>query len=378
MKVLIAPDSFKDSLSSLEVGKAIEAGIRMADPRIESEIFPLGDGGEGSAEILGHHLKAEKWFLEVENAIGRPVEASYYFADESKTAFIEMAEASGLQRIGIHERNCMLASTYGTGQMIRHAINLGAKRVVLAIGGSATNDAGMGMASALGIKLFDAKNNLLKGGGKELLIFHHFDEGGSFVPADLQVDIICDVDNPLYGNKGAAHVYARQKGANDDDIELLDKGLENFSKVMINQKGLNLADVPGAGAAGGLGAGSMAFLNASLHKGIDVIMDITGFDQHLNGVDLIITGEGKIDSQTIHGKLIHGISRHARQYSIPIIALCGMLELEPEEVKKLGLNSAFSIQSKPRSLEEALQNTRKDLTRLAFNIMRLLNSIGNK
>jgi len=196
----------------------------------------------------------------------------------------------------------------------------------------------------------------------------------SLVPRDLQVEVMCDVDNPLYGEKGAARVYAKQKGATEADIENLDKGLRNFSKVIISHTGRDLANVPGAGAAGGLGAGSMAFLNASLHKGIDLIMEITEFDKHLNGVDLIITGEGKIDAQTIHGKLIYGITQHAQHLSIPVVALCGVLELNPAEVKKLGLKAAFSIQSKPCTLNYALQNTADNLTNLSFNIIRLFNS----
>lgn len=371
MKIIIAPDSFKDSLSSREVGKAIESGLRLANPGVETEVFPLGDGGEGSSEILGAHLGAEKRFVEVEDALGRPVKAFYYFASDSKTAIIEMANASGLQRIGLDERNCMKASTFGTGQLIRDAISIGAKRAILAIGGSATNDAGMGMATALGFKFFDSENNLLKGTGQELIRLHHYDEKENVLPKDFKVEVICDVDNSLYGENGAAFVYGKQKGANDDEIMLLDLGLVNFARVVRNTKGVDFAHVPGAGAAGGLGAGCLVFLNATLHKGIDLILKITDFENHLQGVDLIITGEGKIDRQTIHGKLIHGISRYAERFSIPVIALCGTLELDPVDLKEMALKAAFSIQSKPGSLEEALKNTRKDLINLSFNIMKI-------
>ena len=373
MKILIAPDSFKDSLSSFEVARAIEKGIHLACSTIETKIFPMGDGGEGSSEILGHHFQAEKLQLEVEDALGRPTTASYYFSPHIHTAFIEMAEASGLQKITPAERNCMKASTYGTGQLIRHAIGEGAKKIVLAIGGSATNDAGMGMANALGFRFYDTQNNLLKGIGEDLLKLHHFDESNAVLPTDLQVDVICDVDNPLYGEKGAAYVYARQKGATDLELKQLDAGLTNFAKVVKQQQKIDISDVPGAGAAGGLGAGSLVFLKASLHKGIDLMMEMTNFDQQLSGVDLVITGEGKIDSQTIHGKLIHGITQHARKFSVPVIAFCGMLNLNPEQVEELGLKGAFSIQSKPCTLDEAIKNTGKELTNLSFNVMKTLN-----
>ena len=372
MKILIAPDSFKDALSALEVAQAIEKGIRLANPNHETKIFPMGDGGEGSAEILGHHFQSEKIVLEVEDALGRPIAATYFYSSQTRTAFIEMAEASGLQKIMAFERNCMKASTYGTGQMIAHAVGQGAKRIVLAIGGSATNDAGMGMAAALGYRFFDAQNCPLKGSGEALLKLHHMDDEQVVLPPDLQVDVICDVDNPLYGEKGAAYVYGRQKGANDDEIKQLDTGLVHFANVVQTQKKVDVSVVPGAGAAGGLGAGSLVFLNATLHKGIELIMNMTGFDRQLKDVDLLITGEGKIDGQTLHGKLIHGITQHASKYAVPVIALCGMLELESEQLEALGLKAAFSIQSKPSTLEIALKNTRKDLISTAFNLVRLI------
>lgn len=371
MKILIAPDSFKDALSSTEVARAIEAGVHLACPDIETQIFPMADGGEGSSEILGHHFRAKKVRVEVEDALGRPTTASYYFSPHTHTAFIEMAEASGLQKIAVDNRDCMHASTFGTGQLISHAADAGAKRIVLAIGGSATNDAGMGMASALGFRFYDDKNNLLKGNGEQLNRLHHFDDSKVTLSDDVQVEVICDVDNPLYGEKGAAYVYARQKGANDSEIKQLDDGLTNFARVVQQQQSIDISNIPGAGAAGGLGAGSMVFLKASLHKGIDLMMEMTNFDRQLSGIDLVITGEGKIDAQTIHGKLIQGITQHARKFSVPVVAFCGMLDLEPRQVDELGLKAAFSIQSKPGTLAEAIKNTKNDLINLAFNVMRM-------
>ena len=372
MKIIIAPDSFKDALSARGVAEAIQQGIKMASLDDETVVFPLGDGGEGSSEILGDHLNAVKKVVTVENVIGRPVEAYYYFSKESRTALIEMAQASGLQRISYDERNCMEASSFGTGQLMLDAIRSGAVRIVLAIGGSATNDAGMGMASALGIKFFDKNNRLLKGRGRELQQVHHYDKSQLLVPDGLTIDVLCDVENPLFGEMGAAYVYARQKGAGDEEIELLDKGLCHFSSIVRKQEESNFAEVLGAGAAGGLGFGAMAFLNAKLHKGIDLMLELTGFDAQIKGADFIITGEGQIDNQTIHGKLISGIARHAHKQDVPVIALCGTLDSDAESIRKLGLYAVFSIQSKPGTLEDALKRTPRDLILTTFNVRRLL------
>ncbi len=372
MKIIIAPDSFKDALSAQSVAEAIQQGIKMSSPDDETVVFPLGDGGEGSSEILGVHLKAEKKYVEVENALGQAVEAYYYFSKENRTALIEMAQASGLQQISYNERNCMEASSFGTGQLILDAILLGAKKIVLAIGGSATNDAGMGMAAALGVKFYDKDNHLLKGRGRELQQVHHYDKSQVPVTEGVTIEVLCDVENPLFGEKGAAYVYARQKGASDEEIEMLDKGLRHFSTVVRKQEERNFAEIPGAGAAGGLGYGAMAFFNARLQKGIDLMLELTNFDTQIEGADYIITGEGKIDSQTIQGKLISGIVQHAHKQNIPVIALCGTLDSDVESIRKLGLYAAFSIQTMPGTLKEALKNTSRDLMLTAFNVRRLL------
>ncbi len=372
MKIIIAPDSFKDALSARDVAEAIQHGIKVASSMDETVVFPLGDGGEGSSEILGDHLKAVKKVVAVEDALGRPVEAYYYFSEEKRTALIEMAQASGLQRISFNERNCMEASSFGTGQLVLDAIRSGAAEIVLAIGGSATNDAGMGLATALGVKFYDKDNRLLKGRGRELQQVHHYDKSRLLVPESLTIDVLCDVENPLFGEKGAAHVYARQKGAGDKEIELLDSGLRHFSTVVRKQEEKDFSEITGSGAAGGLGFGAMAFLNAKLQKGIDLMLELTGFDTQIEGADYIITGEGKIDSQTVHGKLISGIVQHAQRQNIPVIALCGALDSDAESIRKLGLYAVFSIQSRSGTLEDALKRTSRDLSLTAFNVRRLL------
>ncbi len=372
MKIIIAPDSFKDALSARGVAEAIQQGIKMASPDDETVVFPLGDGGEGSSEILGDHLKAEKRIVEVEDALGNPIEAYYYFSIENRTAIIEMAQASGLQRISREERNCMEASSYGTGQLMLDAIGSGAEKIVLAIGGSATNDAGMGMTTALGVKFYDENNRLLKGRGHELQQVHHYDKSQLLLYKGVAVEVLCDVENPLFGEKGAAYVYARQKGASDEEIELLDKGLRHFSAVVRKQEERDFAEVPGAGAAGGLGFGAMALLDAKLHKGIDLILELTGFDAQIKDADFIITGEGKIDNQTIQGKLISGIAQHAYKQDVPVIALCGALDSNIERIREIGLYAVFSIQSKSGTLKDALKRTPRDLMLTAFNVRRLL------
>ncbi len=372
MKIIIAPDSFKDALSAYEVAEAMEQGIRMAAPEDETILFPLGDGGEGSSEIIAHHLHAVRKNVRVEDALGREVEAFYYIAEEGSTAVVEMAQASGLQKMPYNERDGMHASSYGTGQLLLDAIHNGAQRIILAIGGSATNDAGMGMASALGVRFYDENHRLLKGSGEELMQVAYYDKSGLQLPPHITIDVLCDVENLLYGKKGAAYVYAAQKGVVEKDISLLDEGLRHFSSVVLQREKTNFSSVPGAGAAGGLGFGAMAFLGARLFKGIDLILSLTGFDNKIKGADFVFTGEGKIDEQTGQGKLIGGVVQHADAQNIPVIALCGALDLVPEKVNQLGLHAVFSIQSAPGTLQNALQRTPLDLRMTAYNIRRLL------
>ncbi len=372
MKIIVAPDSFKDALSAYEVAEAMAQGIRIAAPDDEIILFPLGDGGEGSSEILAHYLHASQKNVWVVDALGREVEAFYYLAEESRTAVIEMAQASGLQRISYDERDGMHTSSYGTGQLLLDAIHNGAQRIILAIGGSATNDAGMGMASALGVRFYDKNHRLLKGSGEELNRVSSYDKSQLKIPPHITIEVLCDVENPLYGKNGAAYVYAAQKGVAEKDIPVLDENLYYFSSVVLQQEKTNYAFVPGAGAAGGLGFGAMAFMGAKLFKGIDLILLITDFDNKIKGADYVFTGEGKVDGQTGQGKLIGGVVQHADAQNVPVIALCGALDLQPEKVQQLGLYSVFSIQSAPGTLQNALQRTAFDLRMTAYNVRRLL------
>ena len=373
MKILIAADSFKDALPALEVCQAMARGLRRALPQSETILFPMADGGEGTAEILTYHSRGQWVEKEVNDPFFRPVTAGYGLSGDGRTAFIEMAAASGLPLLKPEERSARRTTTFGTGELLLDAIQRGATKILLGIGGSATNDAGMGMAAALGYRFFDEKGERLPATGENLAKASTIDN--SHLLADLEgveVEVLCDVDNPLFGEKGAAYVYAPQKGADAEDVALLDKGLRHFALLLENKFGEDFAAVPGAGAAGGLGAGAMAFLGGRLRPGIEAVMDFTRFEDQLQDVQLILTGEGKVDRQTLHGKLIFGITRRARVAGIPVVALCGAMLASPEEIEAIGLKAAFSIQNRPVSLEEALKETAQGLERTAFHVGRLI------
>ena len=378
MKILIAADSFKDALPALEVCQAMARGLRRALPQSETILFPMADGGEGTAEILTYHSRGQWVEKEVNDPFFRPVTAGYGLSGDGRTAFIEMAAASGLPLLKPEERSALRTTTFGTGELILDAIQRGATKILLGIGGSATNDAGMGMAAALGYRFFDEKGERLPATGENLAKASTIDN--SHLLADLEgveVEVLCDVDNPLFGEKGAAYVYAPQKGADADDVALLDKGLRHFALLLENKFGEDFAAVPGAGAAGGMGAGALAFLGAMLRPGIQTVMELTGFDARLEQADLVITGEGKVDEQTLYGKLILGITRKAAARQIPVLAFCGTLEATPAQIQAIGLQAAFSLLTRPCTLEEAIAATADQLEQLAFNVARCWNPPGS-
>ena len=366
MKILIACDSFKDALPALEVCRAIESGIKKVSDKIDCQLFPLADGGEGTAEILIHHRQGQWIEVQVKDPLFRPVSAAYGLSGDGSTAFIEMAQASGLPLLTQAERRAGKTTSYGTGELIADALKRGVRHILLGIGGSATNDAGLGMAAALGYQFLDKAGKPVIPTGDNLINVRSIDAPEP-LPEDLKVEVICDVDNPLFGPNGAAFVYAPQKGATVEEVERLNAGLVHIAAVFKSHFGRDVSRVPGAGAAGGMGAGAMVFLNARLCKGIEIVMKYTGFERQLQGVSLIITGEGRIDHQTAHGKLIQGICRRSAGVGIPVIAFCGALEATPEEIRQIGLRAAFSIMDKPRSLEQALSDTFCLLEQCSFN-----------
>ena len=362
MRILIACDSFKDALPAEGVCRAIAKGLSRGHANVQTVEMPLSDGGEGVLDILRRSLALKTVSLEVQGPLGRPVNASYGISADGGTAMVGMAEASGLQLLSPAERNPLLTSTYGTGQLLADARSKGAKRALLAIGGSATNDAGIGMAAALGWKFLDAEGRNVEPVGGRMQ-----DVARILAPPQTpfaRVEVLCDVTNPLYGPNGAAWIYGRQKGGNDQSLAQLDAGLRNIAALVEKQTGrMGLAQTPGAGAAGGMGFGGLAFLGATLKRGIEMVMDMVGFDQAVSQADLVITGEGKIDGQSGQGKLIQGVC--ARAGKVPVIALCGKLSASPAEIAGLGLKAAYSINKMERPLAEMLAATEQNLEQAA-------------
>ncbi len=373
MHLIIAADSFKDALSADLVCTSIAQGLQQALPDAQITSLPLGDGGEGTATLLTRYANGHLVSLQVEDPLGRKVTAMYGLHAIRQTAFMDMATASGLELLQTHERNPMKTSTFGTGQLIRHAIQKGVTEIVLGIGGSATNDGGMGMATALGYRFLDKNGQELPPLGESLVLVRQIDTTQVIKELqDVKVKILCDVDNPLYGPRGAAHVYAAQKGADEAMILALDAGLEQLASVIRNDLGKEVAKTPGSGAAGGLGAGGIAFLNAELTSGIDYMLEQAQLEQHLRQADLLFTGEGSIDAQSSQGKLISGLCRLAQQEGVPVIALCGRLSANVTQIEAMGLRAAFSIQQEATDLAKAIQQTAMNLEKTAFHIGRLI------
>jgi|AntRauTorckE5430_2_1112549.scaffolds.fasta_scaffold21598_2 glycerate kinase len=373
MRILIASDTFKDALDAQAVCEAISSGLLAANKTFEVVKMPLADGGEGTAAILAHHTGGQMVQDRSTSPLFEPLMAEYGMSGDGKTAFIEMAAASGLQSLKPEERNPLYTSTMGTGMLIIAAVSRGASKIILGLGGSATNDAGMGMATALGYRFLDRDGRELEPVGGNLGKIDRIDDASLlFDPRELEIITLCDVDNPLYGADGAAQVFAPQKGADEAGVKLLDEGLRHIAPKMEALAGQSVAEVPGSGAAGGMGAGCLTYLGATLQPGIETIMEVAGFEDALANADYVITGEGRLDKQTLRGKLIKGITRRASQKNVPVIALCGALEVAPEAVRSIGLRAAFSIQNRPVSLETALTETAARLEEAAFHVGRLL------
>lgn len=334
--ILIAADSFKDALPAMQVCEAIERGILRVQPRAETRCLPLADGGEGTFEVLSQHLGLIPVETNACDALLRPIRAVYGLSADGHCAFIELAKTAGIQLLNQNERNPLNTSTFGVGLQLADALRRGAREIILAIGGSATNDAGMGMAAALGWQFSDENGALLPASGAALGRVRHALPPAQFPDVSLQV--ICDVTNPLYGPQGAARVYGPQKGADAASVEILDAGLRHFSAVV----GPAVSpETPGAGAAGGMGFGAMVFLNAQLRRGIDLVLDLSGFEEYLAQSDMIITGEGKLDGQTAAGKLIQGICRRAA--GKPVVAFCGKVDASTAALQAIGLQEAVCI-----------------------------------
>ncbi|MGB5499974.1 MAG: glycerate kinase [Maribacter sp.] len=373
MKFVIAPDKYKGSLTAFEFCNAVEEGLNKALVKAEIIKMPLADGGDGTIDVVKHYLKGEFVKVKVNDPLFRTIEASYLYSSETKIAFIEMAEASGLKLLKESEKNCMLTTSLGTGELIANALQKGVKEIILGIGGSATNDGGIGMASALGFRFLDENNAVLEPRGENLIHLKTIDASEvNPLLKNVVVKVACDVTNPLYGKNGAAYIYASQKGASNEEIEALDNGLRNYSKIVQRQFGIDAQQIEGAGAAGGMGAGSVVFLNAQLTSGVDLIKELADFDTTIKGADWIITGEGKLDDQTLSGKTISGVIKSAEDQNIPVAALCGSVNLSVEAQKELGLDYAVSIVKGILDLEEAMASSYTNLVHAAYNFAHIL------
>lgn len=353
MRVLIAPDKFKGSLTAGEVCRCIRKGILLAVPGAEIMEKPMADGGEGSVELLTESLSLHAVGIDTADPLGRPIRAEYFRNED--IACIEMAAASGLERLEDGERNPMMTSTFGTGLMIRDALEKGIRKVILFIGGSATNDAGMGVAAALGYRFLDKEGIPLKPAGACLGEVAGIDTDGVMdAVKETGFSVVCDVQNPFYGPLGAAAVYAVQKGAAPAQVEALDHGLKSFARIVQDDLGMDIAHLPGSGAAGGMGGGAVAFLGADLVRGIDFMITALGVEEAIRSADLVITGEGKIDQQTLYGKVVSGIARFAKKHQKRCIAFCGVSEIDDLAMKSLGLEDLIPMVGTSFSIRESM------------------------
>ncbi len=372
MKIVIASDKYKGSLSATEVCRVIGKTIKEIGPDIEVILSPMADGGDGTVETLVESLDGKFVELEVKGPLGEPVMARFGMIG-SGTAVIEMASASGLVLVPAGRRNPMETTTYGTGELILKAIDMGSKKIIVGIGGSATNDGGMGMAQALGYRLLDSSGDPLGFGGKELVRLSSIDDAGiNSKLLSTTIEVASDVDNPLYGKKGAAYVYGPQKGAGPEMVKDLDEGLKNYAQVVARDLKKDIAGLPGAGAAGGLGAGLAAFAEGILKPGTDIVIETTGLEDKMKDADLIITGEGAMDDQTFYGKSAYGVAKLALKYSIPVITINGSVLSDRNNIdeKNSSLFSGnFSIINRPMTLEEAIRDAEELLSGAAAEII---------
>ncbi|MCL4426408.1 MAG: glycerate kinase [Firmicutes bacterium] len=420
LKIILAPDSFKGSITATAAARAMAEGIREFFPGARIVEIPMSDGGEGLVQTLvaaargrpevGDDLSpvrpgtgdqilavsqpadavensgpgrlainpaegpslARILTREVTGPLGHKVEAFFGILGDGRTAVVEMAAASGLTLVPPEKRNPLITTTYGTGELILAAVQAGCRRIIVGIGGSATNDGGVGMAQALGIRFLDQEGREIGPGGRELARIALLDVSGlNPVLNGAEIDVACDVNNPLTGPRGAAAVYGPQKGATPAMVQELDAALNHLAAVIRRDLGKDAAEIPGAGAAGGLGAGLMAFLDARLRPGMDLVLEVTGFREQVTGADLVITGEGRVDSQTLFGKVPCGVARAAKEHGVPVVAIAGSLGDDVTAIHSCGIDAFFSLTAGPTTLEEAMQKAASLLAQAAGQVVRL-------
>lgn len=379
MKIILAPDSFKGSLSAVDAAQAMARGVRKVFPEAEIVELPLSDGGEGLVASLVAATGGQTIDKQVTGPLGEPVEAFYGVLGDGDTVVIEMAAASGLPLVPEEKRNPLITTTYGTGELIKEALERKCRRIIIGIGGSATNDGGAGMAEALGVRFADSEGCPLARGGGGLARLEAIDL--SLLDArvkETEILVACDVNNPLTGERGASRVYGPQKGATPPMVEQLDQALRHYARMIARDLGVDVEHVPGAGAAGGLGAGLMAFLGGRLVPGINLVLDAVEIERHLPGCSMIITGEGKIDAQSLSGKVPVGLARKVAGSGVPVVAVTGMVSGDPSLFRQEGISACFSIVNGPVTLQEAMQAAPELVERITAEIFFLLATAGQK
>ena len=375
-KIILIPDSFKGTMSSTQICSILEERIKYHYPQASVISIPVADGGEGSVDCFISAMGGERVFLKVMGPYMDEMEGFFGVVDNGATAVIEMAACAGLPLVGdnLHPGK---TTTFGVGQMIAEAVKRRCKKIIVGLGGSATNDFGAGAAAALGVQFMDKDGNYFIPVGESLDRIARIDMSG-LLPGlkETQIITMCDIDNPLYGKTGAAYVFSPQKGADPAIVEALDRGLRAVSETVKRELGVDVARLPGAGAAGGMGGGMVAFLNSRLTMGIEAVLDTVGFDELIEGADLIISGEGRIDSQSLRGKVVVGVARRAKRRGISVIALVGDIVDPIEAVYSEGVSAIFSINRVAVPFNEAKKRSKEDLMLTADNLMRLFKVLG--
>ncbi|HYE09166.1 MAG TPA: glycerate kinase [Patescibacteria group bacterium] len=372
MKIVIAPDSFKGSLSAKDVAENIKAGIERVYKDIDIHCIPMADGGEGTVQSLVDATGGRILSARVKGPLLQEVDAFYGILGDGKTAVIEMAAASGLPLVAEDQKNPMITTTYGTGELIKHALDMGCREIIIGIGGSATNDGGFGMAKALGVKFLDQEGKDIGHGGGSLSKLYKIDTTEMDRRIDAcKITAACDVDNPLCGTRGATYIFGPQKGAKGEMLEILDKNLQHYAEIIKATLGIDIVNCPGAGAAGGLGGGLMAFMNVKLQKGVDIVIETVKLETYMKDADLVITGEGMMDYQTQYGKTPYGVAKTAKKYNIPVVALVGQIGRNADVLYEMGIDSIFSLVDGPMPLEEAIDRGADLLQDAAERIIRL-------
>ena len=379
MKIILAPDSFKGNLTSLEVAIAFEKGIKRVLPRANCIKIPMADGGEGTVQSLIDGIGGEIIRKRVIGPIGQKVFARYGLLSNG-TAVIEMAEASGLPLVTTRQKNPTKTTTFGTGELIIDAINKGAKKIIIGIGGSATNDGGVGMAQALGVRFLDSKDKEIKqhgSGGMLKKIVKIDTREANKVLKNIKIIVACDVDSPLCGRLGASYIFGPQKGATPAMVRVLDDNLKHLAKIIKQSLKKDISKLKGAGAAGGLGAGLVAFAKAKMKSGVDIVIDATNLERHMKNTNLVITGEGRVDSQTAYGKTPSGVAKSARKHGIPTLVIGGGITDDAKDIFSHGIDALESACARDMSLEDAIKHSREHLANAAERAIRLV-LVGKK